>query len=67
MKKLMVSILLSLSSIAYSDIEAVEIYTAKLSPRDHLNSKGEKLTTIGKIIRQDRANYNSFKIRDEED
>ncbi|WP_330112738.1 hypothetical protein VSU16_16595 (plasmid) [Cetobacterium somerae] len=66
MKKLMISILLILSSIAYLNIEAVAIYTAKLSSRDYLNSNGEKLATIAKIIRQDRANYHSFKISDDE-
>ncbi len=32
-------------------------YIAKLSLKDHYNSKGEKLTRVADIIRQDRANF----------
>lgn len=67
MKKFLILISLILSSIAYSNSQIVEVYTAKLSPRDHFNSQGKQLTSIAEVIRQDRANYHSFKIRDKED
>jgi hypothetical protein len=45
----------------------VESYTARLSERDHFNSSGARLTTAAAIIRQDRANYHLYGIRDPED
>lgn len=42
-------------------------YTAHLSQRDHLNSNGVRLTSAAAIIRQDRANYHRFGIRDAAD
>ena len=45
----------------------LESYVARLSERDHFNSNGQRLTTAAAIIRQDRANYHRFGIRDAED
>lgn len=45
----------------------VESYTARLSSRDHFNSNGERLRAPAAIIRQDRANFYVYGIRDEED
>jgi hypothetical protein len=45
----------------------IDSYTARLSFKDHLNSSGAPLTLVADIIRQDRANYHKFKIRDAED
>lgn len=49
-------------------------YTAKISDNDKKNSAGTSLTSSGvsksslaAIIRQDRANYHQFKLRDAED
>jgi hypothetical protein len=42
-------------------------YDALLSSADHQSSTGEKLTTAAEIIRQDRANYHKFGIRDPQD
>ncbi len=42
-------------------------YRARLSARDHLNSRGQPLGSAAKIIRQDRANYHRFGVRDPED
>jgi hypothetical protein len=47
--------------------EPLESYTARLSADDHTNSDGKKLTTVAEIIRQDRANYHKFNLRDAED
>ncbi len=46
------------------DAELVESYMAVLSERDHLNSRGERLTDAAAIIRQDRANYHKLRKRD---
>jgi hypothetical protein len=45
----------------------LEVYEARLSAQDHFNSNGERLTTAAAIIRQDRANYHKFDLRDPED
>ncbi|MCP5536079.1 MAG: hypothetical protein H7A51_07555 [Akkermansiaceae bacterium] len=41
-----------------------ETYIAKLSTRDHFNSKGQRLTNAAAIIRQDRANFHKYGKRD---
>jgi hypothetical protein len=45
----------------------IESYTARLSARDHFNSNGERLQSAAAIIRQDRANYYVYGLRDSED
>lgn len=45
----------------------LETYVAKLSATDHFNSNGVRLTQPWQIIRQDRANYHRYGIRDPED
>jgi hypothetical protein len=47
--------------------EYTETYTARLSPADHYNSNGVRLHSAAAIIRQDRANYYVYRIRDNED
>jgi hypothetical protein len=47
--------------------QLVESYTARLSPRDHYNSNGERLQSAAEIIRQDRANFYVYGLRDNED
>ena len=42
-------------------------YVALLSEADHFNSNGQRLTSAAAIIRQDRANYHRYGIRDPED
>ncbi len=42
-------------------------YVARLSARDHKASDGYALRDVAAIIRQDRANFHKFRIRDEED
>ena len=51
--------------LAHAD--PVEVYEARLSAQDHYNSNGERLRTAAAIIRQDRANYHKFDLRDPED
>ena len=47
--------------------QLVESYRAFLSERDHFNSNGQRLTSAAAIIRQDRANYHRFGLRDPQD
>jgi hypothetical protein len=47
--------------------QLVESYRAFLSERDHFNSNGQRLTSAAAIIRQDRANFHRFGIRDPQD
>ena len=47
--------------------ELIESYVAFLSEQDHFNSNGQRLTSAAAIIRQDRANFHRFGIRDAED
>jgi hypothetical protein len=53
---------------AQNDIEGpIESYVARLSARDHFNSNGQRLASAAAIIRQDRANFYVYGIRDPED
>jgi hypothetical protein len=45
----------------------IESYRARLSARDHFNSNGVRLRTAAAIIRQDRANFYVYGLRDDED
>ena len=47
--------------------ELIEQYVAVLSESDHFNSKGNRLADAAAIIRQDRANYHKFGLRDRGD
>lgn len=51
---------------AFAD-QLIESYIARLSANDHFNSSGKRLTSPAMIIRQDRANFHKFHIRDWED
>jgi hypothetical protein len=42
-------------------------YVALLSEADHFNSSGQRLTSAAAIIRQDRANFHRFGIKDPQD
>lgn len=57
------SILAAFASPASAQ-QLLETYVAHLSDRDHFNSKGERLWSAAAIIRQDRANFHRFGIRD---
>jgi hypothetical protein len=63
---LFTSVLLINSSPIFAE-EPIDSYSTKLSAQDHTNSDGVKLTSVADIIRQDRANYHKFNIRDAED
>lgn len=47
--------------------ELIATYTARLSSQDHFNSSGARLRNAAAIIRQDRANFHRFGVRDPQD
>jgi hypothetical protein len=47
--------------------QVIASYVARLSAADHFTSNGERLTSAAAIIRQDRANFHRFGVRDPED
>jgi hypothetical protein len=47
--------------------ELKESYKALLSEKDHFSSTGERLRSAAAIIRQDRANFHRFGLRDPAD
>lgn len=49
---------------AFAQGPLLESYTAFLGPDDHFNSRGARLTEPWQIIRQDRANFHRYGIRD---
>ncbi len=65
MGALSIGMLCSLTNFASA--APLETYFAYLGPDDHFNSKGARLTQPWQVIRQDRANYHRFGIRDQSD
>lgn len=59
--------LLVLSGTAVSAQSVIESYFAEISQRDMFNSSGVRLTDLGAILQQDRANYHRFGLRDSGD
>lgn len=54
----------------FASVQAEELvveYQARLSAFDHYSSSDQKLGSVAAIIRQDRANYHKYKVRDEDD
>lgn len=47
--------------------QQIESYYAWIGPEDMRNSRGVRLTTLGAILQQDRANWHRFGIRHRED
>ena len=56
-----------LAAPAWAQGNVIESYSAFLSTADHYNSKGARLTQPWQIIRQDRANFHRFNLRDDWD
>lgn len=52
------------ATVAYSQGPQVDGYCATLGDKDHFASDGYKLTDAAAIVRQDRANYHAFNVRD---
>jgi hypothetical protein len=66
MKRLLLIFFIFFSSFVYAR-NPIEIYIAKIGEHDKYNSSGMRLNNVAAIIRQDRANYHKFYIRDRED
>ena len=69
-QKLIIAIAISLAAnlpIRSNAQQLIGSYTALLSEADHFNSRGQRLTTAAAIIRQNRANFHRFGIRNPED
>jgi len=72
MRKIIAILLLVISPLIYANEDdeysiLLQTYRAKLSEKDHFNSSGQRLKTAGAILRQDRANFHVFNIKDVED
>ncbi len=61
---LLTALLLSLAPVTASAQALIAAYTAYVGWSDIHNSNGQRLTEYWQIIRQDRANYHRFGIRD---
>ena len=44
-----------------------DLYWARLGAEDHSNNSGNPIESAAGIVRQDRANYHAFKLRDKRD
>jgi len=55
-----------LSGAAKAD-EYLGSYVARISHHDHFVSDGYPLDTAAQMVRQDRANFHKFRLRDRED
>jgi len=63
---ILASLLPFISSPARAN-DFIDSYTARLSITDHFNTEGVRLDSAAAIIRQDRAHFHRFNIRDRED
>lgn len=65
MKRIFLAAAIVMASLAPAAAdELLETYIAELGPDDHYNSRGRRLTAAWQIIRQDRANFHRFGVRD---
>ena len=70
LKKLIFAFAIGMSVYAPTFSHAQQLigsYVALLSEADHFNSNGQRLTSAAAIIRQDRANFHRYGIKDPED
>jgi hypothetical protein len=51
-------------TVAQAQGQLLDSYVTFIGPNDHFNSKGGRLTEPWQIVRQDRANYHRFRVRD---
>ena len=58
---------LSFAAPALAQGPLLEVYVAYLGADDHYNSRGARLSEPWQVIRQDRANFHRFGIRDRGD
>ena len=70
LKRLLVAVVVATAACIPTSSRAQQLigsYVALLSEADHFNSNGQRLTSAAAIIRQDRANFHRYGIRDPED
>ncbi len=58
-KMVLAAALLGLGSSAYAGSNHACTFTTYISKQDLVNSSGKKLSTVGQVLRQDRANYHN--------
>lgn len=66
MKKLFLMLFVAMTMLSVESV-AREVYYAKIGQNDKYNSYGDRLRSVADILRQDRANYHKFFVRDRED
>ncbi len=66
LKKLLAVLMLLLPMLSLAQ-EYTTVYKARLSEKDHFNSSGQRLKKVMDILRQDRANFHVFNVKDAED
>ncbi|WP_321341633.1 hypothetical protein [Breoghania sp.] len=62
-----IGIVSPLATPVFAQGPLLEVYVAYLGTDDHYNSRGVRLTEPWQIVRQDRANFHRFGIRDRGD
>jgi hypothetical protein len=70
LKQLMIAVVVATAAWIPTNSRAQQLigsYVALLSEADHFNSNGQRLSSAAAIIRQDRANFHRYGIRDPED
>lgn len=67
MKRILLAAALTLSPLPVAAQEVIASYYATLSANDLRNSRGARLSDVGSILQQDRANFHRFGIRDDGD
>jgi hypothetical protein len=53
--------------VTQSQARLIESYTTRIGKADHYNSRGMRLENAGEILRQDRANFYRYRLRDVDD
>ncbi len=56
--------LAGMATVAHAGDDRLDSYCAVLGTDDHFNSNGQRLDNPAAIIRQDRANFHAFGVRD---
>jgi hypothetical protein len=64
---LVATIAITFSAEAAKSDEVIDGYSAYIAQEDLYNSNGDRLTQPWQVIRQDRANYHKFGIRQDGD
>lgn len=67
MKPLLAALALALAPVAASAQDLLDEYVAFIGPHDLYNSSGQRLTAPWQILRQDRANFHRYGLRDPAD